>query len=198
MLTALLTGSVIFNVFVVSRSDFELHSIGAEDKSNATGMHDSGRDLIPAAIRQEDALRLQQIADLKKDISLHLSTVAKLRREHALILKRNIQIERRLALTGQQLATSQEKLAITTEAARRVGNSTTIRVRSSIKRQFATAPSKLVPFLGNGVAIGSFGYDVYELCASMSDLANLNRAIGEPAGNDDVIATMCRTGTTGF
>lgn len=191
-LAALLAGSVTFNVFAVRSTNLEPLFTGTP---NSTA----------ASVQQPDALRLQQITDLQARIAVHSDTIARLDRERAVLIAKNAQTDQQLALTkqhlaltSQQLATSQQKLAATTEAARRVGHGTAVRVRSAIKRQFATAPSKLVPLLGNGVAIGSFGYDVYELCASMSDLADLNRAIGEPAGDDGVIETLCRTGKKVF
>lgn len=193
-LAAVLSVSVIFNVFAVRDQYLRPRSTGTADASTVAIQPGSERESIIDSAQRKDAVRLQQIADLRSDIAMHLNTVAQLHRERVSLLTKNSQTEQKLALTSQQLATAQQKLTATREAARRVGSRANMRVRGAIKRQFASAPSKLVPILGNGVAVGSFGYDVYELCASMSDLAELNRAIGEPVKEDGVIDTMCRAG----
>ena len=198
LLATLLAGSVIVNIFIAGDTYFKPHSTSTTDASAANPGAGSAGESDASAVKRQEALRLRQIAGLSADIATHLSTVAALHRERAALLSKNAQTNQKLALTSQQLAISQKKLAATTAAARRVGTGTAVRLRSAIRRQFITGAGKLVPLLGTGVAAGSFGYDVYELCASIDDLAELNRAIGEPAKDDGVIDRMCRAARKGL
>lgn len=194
LLAVLLAGSVTYNILAFYDINATAHSAPTANAPTVVVPGDSAAALNIASAQQQHLINLRQIAILKADIATHLNTVALLHRERAVLLTEHAQTGRHLEHTKRQLAATEQRLSAITSAARRVGNGTGIRLQNAMTRRLTTMTGQAVPVVGTVMTIGSVGYDVHDLCVSMNDIADLNRAVGVSPKDDGMIDAMCRLG----
>lgn len=90
----------------------------------------------------------------------------------------------RLAASHKQVAALNEKLATSKKQVARMSNRIVSRTAKEAMRNVVSLPAEAVPYIGIPVIVAVTGFEIYDACATMEDIKEINHVLNTGADID--------------